>query len=429
MKKKFLLYLTDEEVTLYKGANEKLYTCKENLKDAQQQLQNVLSNSPKVSLRLLIDRNHQSIQEEKLPFLLPWDRMRFLSHKKAEWQTQGGYVGFHFFKQKREAYFRWVHVSQKDSLISWLSWVKSLPNPSGGIFFVPLEAGIFLKKTLSVSNNYQMILYPLSSAGMRHVIFKGNRLLLSRLSQGEEDLKSSLHFLSRTYPDIHESLDVLSLIKETPSFLPHVKILSDPQALLSFLSAQKRPSLSFSQSSSSSLLRLRVAAGVALLSMLFLTGYNVYQGLDYKRKVLTLSPEIGFLKDRVRYLNSLLKNTNVPTLRTASEHYHYLRARPLNPIEAFEKLSFLLKKQEIHLENLRWLHGQKLEIMMSLVMEDKIGEPLATHFERFLLACKDLFPKSQIHVIKGPFNSSIREIFKTPSPTSLPLAQIKIIFP
>ncbi|OJW51047.1 MAG: hypothetical protein BGO67_11995 [Alphaproteobacteria bacterium 41-28] len=428
MEEKFLLYLTDDEVVLFRGPQEKLYTFKGTSEDAQRDLQNVLIRAPKIPLRLLIDRSHQDVREEKLPPLPPWDRIRFLIHKKAEWRTQGGFAGYHFLKQDKETYFRWVHIPPNDSLIHWLLWAKSLINPMS-VFFVPLEAGNFLKKHLSASDGYQMLLYPTaSSSETRHVIFKGNRLLLSRLSQEEEDLKSSLHFLSRNYPNIHENLHVLSLVKKTPSLLDHVTTLTDPKDFIRFLAIQKHPSLVLNRDSPLQSLWVRGGAGIVLLSSLLFTGMNIYQGLDYKTKALVLLAEIEGLKSEAHPLKSRLQDKDMVTLRRTQEHYHQLKSHAVNPLQTFERLAVLLKEHKIRLENLRWHHGQELEMIIGFLMEDKTGELLASRFEIFLASCKRAFPKSQVQVLEAPFNSSTHEIFKSPSNTALPLAQIRIVF-
>lgn len=429
MGEKFLLYLTDQEVVLFKGSQEKLYTFKGRFEDAREDLQNVLIRAPKIPLRLLIDRSHPEIREEKLPPLLPWDRIRFLVHKKTEWQTHGGFAGYHFLKQDKEAYFRWVHILPNDSLTPWLLWAKSLINPSAGVFFVPLEAGNFLKKHLSASNGYQMILYPISSSETRHVIFKGNRLLLSRFSQGEEGLTSSLHFLSRNYPNIHEDLHVLSLVKETPSLFSHVTTLTDPKDFFRHFALQKRPSFILDRGAPLQSLWVRRGAGIALLSALLFTGIHIYQGLDYKTKALALLPEIEALKGRAHPLKSRLQDKDMATLRRALEQYHELKSDTVDPLQTFEQLAVLLKEHKIHLENLRWHHGQELEIIIGFLMEDKTGEPLAIRFEMFLGACRRAFTKSQVQVLEAPFNSSTHEIFKSPSNTSLPLARVRIVSP
>ncbi|HUX79396.1 MAG TPA: hypothetical protein VMW10_06605 [Alphaproteobacteria bacterium] len=414
MNEKFLLYLTDDEVTLSRGHHEILYHLKGAFEDARQDLESIVLKAPKTPLRLLIDRSHQDIREEKLPPLHPWDRIRFLSHKKAEWQSQGVFFGFHFLKQDKETYFRWIHISQNDSLFTWLLWLKSLINPSGGVFFVPLEACRFLKKNLPNSNGYQMILYPISSSETRHIIFQRNRLLLSRLSEGEEGIKSSLHFLSRNYPDINENLTV--------------KTLSDHQILLSFLATQKRPSLIL-RNVSSRILWLRVTAGFAQLSILFATTIMIYQGYDYKINSRTLLAEIPVLKNRVLSLKNHIGANDVASLRSALLDYQYLKSRTINPLKSFEKLASLLKEDNLRLENLSWQNRQELEIIMSFLMKNEAREMLATRFERFLDSCRNGFPKSQIYVLEGPYNSGIHEVFKNPTKTSLPLAQVRIRLP
>ncbi len=314
MRKKFFLYLTDEEIILYRGTQEKLCSFKNDAEGIEHELQKFLSFSPKVPLCILIDRSHQYVREEKLPALLPWDRIRFLHHKKVEWRTLEGYFGFHFLKQKGEIYLRWIHVALNDFLSSWLVWAHSLPNPSGGIFFIPLEAGIFLKKHFSSLTDYQMLIYPVSSKETRHVIFKGKRLLLSRGLLGKEDIRSSLHFLSRSYPDIHEKLHILTLMQEDVLPFPHVKVLVDPQAFFKFLALQKRPSLLIQRNVSSRGRWLRVGGGVIFLSVLVATGITIYQGLDYQYKRKALLPKIEYLKTQGHFLESLLQNKDIDSL-------------------------------------------------------------------------------------------------------------------
>lgn len=102
MREKFLLYLTDKDVSLYKGVDKKIGPLALDFKESHREIYTLLAQHPKSSLSLCIDRGHQDVQEEKLPFLFPWDKLRFLVHKKAGWITDRGSVGFHFFKQEKE---------------------------------------------------------------------------------------------------------------------------------------------------------------------------------------------------------------------------------------------------------------------------------------------------------------------------------------
>jgi len=321
MRKKFLLYITDEDITLYKETSEKPYALKGNFEDVQPKLKTILSSYPKAPLWLVIDRNHQDIREEKLPPLFVWDRIRLLFHKKAEWAAHGGYAGFQFLKEEGKTYLRWAHIPPSDSLTPWLLWAQSLPNPFGGVSFVPLEAKNFIKKHLPAGNHYQMLLYNLPSQKMRYVVFKGSRLLLSRFSRTEENLKSSLHFLSRTYPDIHEELRILSLVKESFTTFPHITALHNPQALIDFLVSQKRPSFVIQSNTSSKNLWLRRGAGTILISVLILAGVESYQGFKFKNNALNILPEIASLHVQTKRLNLFLQDKNVPPMRTAVEHY------------------------------------------------------------------------------------------------------------
>ncbi|MBY0293615.1 MAG: hypothetical protein K2W92_10070 [Alphaproteobacteria bacterium] len=427
MKEKFFLYLTNSTTTLYKGAHEKIYSLQDNFEQARSELHTILIRSPKIPLRLLIDLNHQDIREEKLPPLLPWDRVRFFFYKKAELYALDGYVGFTFFKQEGDSYFRWIHISQNDSLSTWLSWLTSLANPDQGTFFVPLEARGFLKSNLPSSKGYQMLIYPISSHENRHVIFKGNRLLLSRLSQKEEDLKTSLHFISRAHQDIHENLQVLSLVKEDFVTLPEVKVLPNPQAFLNFLASQRHPTFTLQRHPPFRFLWLRISMGIVFVGLLILIGLYFYQGYDFKNKKLEVRAKIDILKAKTHHLRTLLESKDVRTLRTALVQYHHLKSLTINPLKIINQLSTLLNMHKLRLHQLKWHNEAKPELIISFWMGNRLGSALAAQFESFLTSCQNIFPGSHIHVLKAPFNSSSHEIYKSHVDQSLPLAQIKIV--
>ena len=427
MKEKFFLHLTDSQATLYKGTSEKIYSLQDNFEQARSELQEILMRFSKSPLRLLIDLNHQDIREEKLPPLFPWDRMRFFSYKKAELYELGGYVGFSFFKQEKESYFRWIHIAQNDSLSHWFSWLTSLANPDQEIFFVPLEAGNFLKNNLPFSTGYQMLIYPISSHENRHVIFKGNRLLLSRLSQKEEDLKTSLHFVSRTHQDIHEKLQVLSLVKESLLTFPEAKTLPNPQTLLSFIATQKRPTFTLQRQLSSKLLWPRVCMGIVFVGLLTSLGFHLYQGFYFKNKTVEVMKTIDVLQTKAHHLRTLLENEDVSAVKAAMTQYHRLKSLTMNSLKIIDQLVTLLNRHTIRLHQLEWHAEAKSELIISFWMNNKRGSALAAQFESFLLSCQDIFPRSHIHVLKAPFNSSAHEIFKNHADQALPTVQIKIV--
>jgi hypothetical protein len=143
---------------------------------------------------------------------------------------------------------RWIHLPQHDPGVSWISFVKAR---SGDVFFVALEGERFFKKQFPSSKGYHMLLYSSPSQKIRHMIFKGKRLLLTRASEREEDIKSSLHFLSRTHADIHETLEVLKC---------------DYRDLISFIVSQKKASIPLSYVMSSHCLGQEGEWGLFLVS-------------------------------------------------------------------------------------------------------------------------------------------------------------------
>jgi hypothetical protein len=291
--------------------------------------------------------------------------------------------------------------------------VTSLSNPLKGIFTVPLEAGHFLKQHLSTP--YQMLIYGPSSKTTRHVIFKGNRLLLSRMTQGEEDFKSSLHFLSRNHPDIHEKLSVLNLLEK------------DPSALLRYVASQRRPSFSLIPPSKALLFR-RSALGL-LMGSLLLSGFTIYQGFEFKNESHALMPQIESLNFRLQTLKNDLQNKEVEKIREDLDHYHYLKTHSETPFLYFEKLFPLLQKYQIRLENMKWHYGPPVELFLTFMMKEATPERLSSTFSQFLKSCTEIFPDVQVSISSAPFNSGLHETFKSPLETSHPLAQVRLVFP
>lgn len=425
MKEKFLLYLTDENVSLYRGSLNKLCVLVGSFKDVHSKLEGLLSSAPKVPLALIVDCQLPNIREEKLPTLFPWDYLRFLFYKRAEWAALGGYVGSHFIREEGVFYLRWVHVSENDPLTPWILWMETLSNPSGGIFFAPLEAGKFLRQHFPKSNDYQAFVYGVSSQKIRHVIFKGRRLLLSRLSQGNEDIKSSLHFLNRSHPTLYEKLKILTLKESLLSFVP-TKTLPDSQAFLWFLGSLKRPLLSLRMSSSLNKLWIRPLAFIGGASFLIAIGTMIYEDQNYQTKSFGLSKEIEVLKSKIDRIKPFLTGQNVPRLRQALEQYQLLKVQKLIPFEVVEKLSILLKKHHLHLEMVKW---NPLEIEIKFLMQGQDRKSLSLQLDSFLVSCRKVFSQGEVLLLQGPYKSSPHETFESLSEDMLPMVRVKIACP
>lgn len=408
MKQKVILYLTDEDLFLYKGASEKPSVFQGSFEEIRPALERQIDS--KASLSFLIDRSHQDIYEEKLPPLFLWDRWRFLFHKKMSCSAQGGYAGFQFLREGKDLYLRWAHIVPNDSLAPWIAWIFAR---SGQVFFVALEGRGLLQQHFPSLQKYHMLLYPLPSQKMRHVIFKGRRLLLSRFSQTEEESKASLHFLSRTHPDIHENLSMLSLIEK-------------PEELRCFIVSRKKPSFLLCPASFSTILWRRWGGGIFLLAALAGIGFEVYQGVVFKNKTMVLAVEIKSLE----LLSKSLKSPqDVVAIKVSLEHYALLKAYRKSPLKDFEQLAVLLKAHPVHLEHIKWHHEQQYEIDLTFLIESNTREMVITQFEALLASTRAGFPKSHLHVLEAPFNSSFHETFKSSSETASPRAHIKIVMP
>ncbi len=409
MKDKFLLYLTEEEVILYKGTAEKLATFKGSFEESVPALETHLC--PKDSLYLLIDRNQQDIHEEKLPPLFLWDRARLLFHKKQSCSSQGGYASFHFFKQEGDVYLRWAHLPQQDPIIPWIDFIKVR---SGHVFFIALEGGRFLGKKLPSSKGYRLLIYASPSQKMRHVVFKGKHLLLVRTSQGEEDMKGSLHFLSRTHADIHDTLEVIKC---------------EAQELISFVVSQKKSSFPLSSSAFSSSLWIRKGMGACLSLICLWTMIEGYEGFMFKSKTSPVLFEGVSLMKTSEALTSRLEGKDVTQLRRALAHYDEVKPYQAGPLKNIQQLASLLKMYPLRLESVRWHQEQQLEILLSFLMESVSKKATLATFEAFLLSAHEHFPKSHLQVLEAPFNSSPHETFKDSPEGELPRVQFKIVGP
>jgi|GEM_PF-3962371 len=406
MKDTFLLYLTDKEVILYQGASERIATFTGSFEEIIPALETHLP--PKASLRLVIDRTQQDLHEEKLPPLFFWDRARLLFHKKASWSLEGGYAGAQFLKQDGSVYLRWSHFSQKDPIVSWIAFVKTR---SGSIFFISLEVMTFLRTRLTPSKDYHLLLYTAPSHTPRHMVFKGKRLLLSRLSHAEEDLKGSLHFLSRTYADIHDNLEVFKCAAHD---------------LITFLSSQKKASFPLSEATLSYSFWARRSIGTFLGFVCLWSGVELYEGICFKQKISSLLSEATSLRETSQDLTTRLKNQDAHKLQRSVAYYQELTPYQRDPLQDVERLSSLLKMHPFYLESVEWHHEQHLEILLTFLIDKTSKKDVLAAFESFLLSTQEHFPRSQIQVLEAPFKSGSHETFKGSAEDVLPRVRLKI---
>lgn len=408
-KGKTIIYLTDDDVILYKGASEKICVLQGSFEDSCPILEGHLE--PKASLYLLIDRTNQNIHEEKLPPLPFWDRARFLFHKKIGCASQGGFASFRFLKEGKDFYLRWVHIPQDDPIAPWISWVKSR---GSSVFFMALEAQrVFDKRSVS-SKSYRMLQYLLPSQKTRHSIFKGNRLLLTRVSQEKEESQTSLHFLSRNYPDIHENIEIL-----TPSFT----------FLIDSISSQKKSLLPLRSASFSKNRWVHQGMGGLLIATFTWVSVDVYKGIQFKTDVLPLLSEVRSFQKSAAAFKKKLSGTDVPLLRMALEQYATLQANRRDPLKDFKTLSHVLTHHPVRLEDVTWRQGGQLEIILTVLIEETARETLVSCFDSFLDSLRKAFPQGQVRVEKAPFNSSPHEVFKSTFETNFPTASVKIVMP
>lgn len=365
MKEKFLLILMDEEVILHQGLSKKTYLLKDKIKEIQGELKKFMELSPQIPLYVLLDRSLQEVREEILPPLWLWDRWRLLYHKKQHWRSQKEVYGYRFFKQGTKLYLQWISISQKDPLQDWFSWVHSLPHPCLGVYFVSLEAGVFLQKHITSQEGYGMLIYALSATKTRHVIFQGKRLLFSRPFTGEEDLKSSLHFLSRTYPEIHERIQIFNLNPTILLPIPENSTALDSFEFLHFLRNKKPSTLSLYLNPLHHRPWLKRTALIISLFSLCLSGWLIHQGTQDKHDTHKEVANIALLKTQLGKQTDLLSPNERNKKKSAIANYLKLRSQTKDPFLILKKLSLLLENQPVKLEKFIWEEGRHLEMVFA----------------------------------------------------------------
>lgn len=422
MQSKFFLLLLDEEILLIDVEDKKRYSLKEELKKIQQDLMEIFSHKPYNPLYLFVDRNHLEIQEEQLPSLWLWDRIRFLRHKRETWSSEKKLYKYRFFKQEGKTYLQWIQIAQNDSVMYWVSWLQSLSNPFGDIFFISLEAKKFLKAHLKPSAKYQMLIYGLSSQNARIVVFKEKRLLLFRPLEKDEDLRGSLHFLSREHPDLYENLYILNLIPGISCKLPNVTSLFIHDDFINFMRQQKRPIFSFNDF----LWTGKKAMQILLFCFLVVSGIFISQGIHLKNKSILLSPKIGSLKMRIQQLNDLLKNKNIEHLKRTIAAYQCLQKKRKNCLKTIEDLSLILNQYHVKIENFTWSFLEKEELEIRFFIPIKDPNVLEKYFIDLVSSLQKAFHPGMVNVIEGPYNSASHESYKYPMDIPLPMVRLRI---
>lgn len=361
------------------------------------QLQAALN--PKTPLCVLIDR--QDIREEQLPQLMPWDRWRLLAHKKE------GLYGYRIFKQEGKSFLQWASIPEHDPLFPLLT-----SHPRIRALFVPLEAGQFLK---AYPSKYNILIYQIGSHKPRYVVFKDKRLLLARSFVGEEDLKTSLHFLNRHHPDIYEGLQVVNLVEGVKLSFP--RVITVPDTFLDFLTSRKNGTLSIGPKNRQ---WMRKMLGLCTVSCFMLAGGLVYQGLQEKNETNRITLKINEIRREIL----AIKPGNITALRSAIAHHDHLKSQTRTPFSSLEKLADLLSKHPLKLQQLIWNHEKDLSLEISFLIK---GESLSDTFNAVLLSLGEAFPKSRVQVLEAPFKSGVHETYEYPLSDPHPMGRIRMV--
>ncbi len=399
-----ILHITDEGVTLSREG-QVLCALDSSFEESRPLLESYLKGGQKIGL--VVDQDFQTPFDEKVPSLWPWDKARLLFHKKASLSLRGGYGRCTFIQEKRETCLRSVYIPLHSPLLAWIEWAKLY---QGRVCIGALEVPGFLKYHTRSSKTYQMLVYPLPSGKKRHLIFKGKHLLLSRLVPHEEDEQTSLHFLSRTYSDLRDGLEITQL--------------TDPLIFMKFVGRQRRSTFALHPLKPRNNQR-PLMAGALMVSLVW-SGLLIFQGIGFRTKTEALFSVIVALQHAERTLSPIDEGS--PS-RKAIEAYGQLVVGYKDPLEDIETLSHLLEQQDLYLEKLAVRYGQGREIMLEFLMRESTKSALATRFEKFLEACHGYFPTARLEVMSAPLHSSPHETFKMSVADDLILTSLKITMP
>ena len=395
-----ILYVTAKEIRVFKEEAEECFPLKTECKQ--------LCISAKDRIFLVVDRCQQDLKEEKLPLVPFWDRLRILFHKKAHCVSQGGYSNSSLFREENEFYLRWIHILPTDPLYQWISFTLS---HSGKIFFTELETIPFLKSHKSPKKLYQMLCYSAPAGETRHIIFKGRHLLLSRSIPSKEDLKKSLYFLSRNFPDIENNIQIS---------------MCDLKDFLLFIRSQKKTPLSLT--SHSDLKKFFLRAGMICFFSITCLGSSVavYRGYGFKNATFCLLPKIDTVEASLRKSE---KTTYDGSFREAVETYMGIKAYEKNPLKTFEILAKVLKNHPLILEKIKWTHEKTEEITLVFFIKEDVFDEVNYHFDSLFLSIKKTFPLADIVILTAPFNSGNNEVFKGTANMEFSKASLHIRFP
>lgn len=205
-KAKFVLIIGDEGgILTYQQGDEvlrRMFAPTASYQDTAGFLE-CLAQDPKAPIYLLVDMMDQSYIQQSLPPVSSFSIDKLIKRRMerdfAAEDLKGALLIGREAQGRRDWKYLFVTLSHSPQLSGWVDMALELPNPFGGLYLLPVEAGIFmqqlheavtgektqvkLKKGEIEPNRWLVLVAHNKVGGFRQIVLRNNKLIFARLAQ------------------------------------------------------------------------------------------------------------------------------------------------------------------------------------------------------------------------------------------------------
>ncbi len=232
----FILSIGDDNVVLTRLVDGKVANAWLASPDpalATEELGEALATDTKCKLTVLIDTLDQSFREEELPRTNILDRRKVLSRHITMAFPGANMRGAHLIgpSGKASLLYQFAAVPLDGRIPGWLDFVDSLPNEKGGVHAIAAENVTLISRLTPKDapvvedgkNHWRHLIGVNVTGGLRQIIEKNGRLVLTRLTQAPppetpsaefadmiiRDFKATITYIRRLGYQVGDALDVV----------------------------------------------------------------------------------------------------------------------------------------------------------------------------------------------------------------------------